>query len=730
MNILPLFAGITSLVMSATVMFSRRDRSKYPFIMFAFGMGAWAVLISAFLLSDNSATAEMIARVYYVAAALIFYGFLLFCMSLADSKSSGGLIRASLGLLIPLILVGFIVFMPGYISVFDAGAGAPVVSLNPLYYAGYSVYIISYLVLSYIQIARTLQDKDTSSQKKSQIRMIGFIALICLPFGGLFNLVLPYLGNYELIMLGPLAILPVVGITFYTVKHYGLFDIKLAAVRSVAYVFSLAILALLYYLIAYIISAALFNGESYEVGPASVMIALALAFIFQPVKHFFDQVTDRVFYRNRYDTGEFLIRLGRILTSTTELRVVLERVDQEIRQTLKAGSSLFLVYRDHHPNELVGKGISKQRFSVEDLAHLDAAAALFEGRLLEVDRLSVSGVPEHQAAYEVLAKRHIALALPLVSANEAIGYYMLGEHKLGGYTKQDKGALEAIANELVIAVQNARSIQALRELNANLEHRIDDATKELRKSNEQLREADLAKDEFVSMASHQLRTPLTSIKGYISMVLEGDVGDITPMQSKLLSEAFTSSERMVHLISDFLNVSRLQTGKFMLDPTLTNLADLVDEEVDGLRATAKARSLKLQFRKPSRFPSLYVDGGKIHQVIMNFIDNAIYYSAEGTTIIVRLAVEGGSVVFEVHDTGIGVPKSEQSRLFTKFFRATNARRQRPDGTGIGLFLAKKVIVSHGGSMVFESVEGEGSTFGFRLPIKKLSEPPEPTEPES
>jgi signal transduction histidine kinase len=127
--------------------------------------------------------------------------------------------------------------------------------------------------------------------------------------------------------------------------------------------------------------------------------------------------------------------------------------------------------------------------------------------------------------------------------------------------------------------------------------------------------------------------------------------------------------------------------------------------------------LKLQYRVPSVFPILYIDEGKIRQVIMNFIDNAIYYSSEETAIKIELAVEGGEAVFKVKDTGIGVPKKEQSHLFTKFFRATNARKQRPDGTGVGLFLAKKVIVAHGGDIVFE---GEGSTFGFRLPIKKLS----------
>jgi signal transduction histidine kinase len=265
----------------------------------------------------------------------------------------------------------------------------------------------------------------------------------------------------------------------------------------------------------------------------------------------------------------------------------------------------------------------------------------------------------------------------------------------------------------------------VKELNETLQQRIDEATKELRASNAQLQKLDTAKDEFVSMASHQLRTPLTSVKGYISMVLEEDAGKISDAQRHLLSEAFTSSERMVHLINDFLNVSRLQTGKFMVDRRAIDLAKVTGQEVDSLKTTAHARNLKLSYRKPSHFPVLYIDEGKIRQVIMNFIDNAIYYSSEYSTITISLAAEAGDIVLRVHNDGIGVPESEKAHLFTKFFRAANARKQRPDGTGVGLYLAKKVITAHGGSMVFDSEPNQGTTFGFRLPIKKLSTAPPP-----
>ena len=203
------------------------------------------------------------------------------------------------------------------------------------------------------------------------------------------------------------------------------------------------------------------------------------------------------------------------------------------------------------------------------------------------------------------------------------------------------------------------------------------------------------------------------------MIIEGDVGKVSPDQKHLLQEAFISSERMVRLIGDFLNVSRLQTGKFVVEKQPVDLAKLVGREIESLEPNASARGLKFTYKQPKNFPKLMLDENKIQQVVMNFADNAIYYSKEKTTIKISLAVVKDRVEFTVKDTGIGVPVAEQDNLFNKFFRATNARKQRPDGTGVGLFLAKKVIDIHDGKVIFETKENKGSTFGFSLPIEKL-----------
>lgn len=255
--------------------------------------------------------------------------------------------------------------------------------------------------------------------------------------------------------------------------------------------------------------------------------------------------------------------------------------------------------------------------------------------------------------------------------------------------------------------------------------------KQLQKTNQKLRDLDEAKDEFISMASHQLRTPLTSMKGYVSMVLEGDSGKVTKMQKYLLDQAFTSSQRMVYLIADLLNVSRLRTGKFVIESKPTNLADVIEGEISQLTAAAAAKNLKLTYEKPKTFPSLMLDETKIRQVIMNFADNAVYYTPAGGNIVVKLSETKDMVEFSVSDDGIGVPKEAQHHLFGKFFRAGNAQAARPDGTGLGLFMAKKVVVAQGGAVIFHSpaIDGPssdparpGSTFGFTFSKTKLKVP--------
>jgi signal transduction histidine kinase len=174
---------------------------------------------------------------------------------------------------------------------------------------------------------------------------------------------------------------------------------------------------------------------------------------------------------------------------------------------------------------------------------------------------------------------------------------------------------------------------------------------------------------------------------------------------------------MAFIISDFLDVSRLQTGKFEMQKTPTHLDEILNSEIDQLKVTADAHDIKLIYEPPTDLPIINCDQNKIRQVMMNMIDNAIFYSRVDKRIEISLyQKDRGNIVFMVRDYGIGVPHAEQHKLFEKFFRASNARQARPDGTGVGLYMARKIIVAHEGSIIFESRENVGSIFGFRLPV--------------
>lgn len=411
-------------------------------------------------------------------------------------------------------------------------------------------------------------------------------------------------------------------------------------------------------------------------------------------------------------TFELYIALNKILSTTSDLRSLLEKASSLIASTLNARQAFIFTYLDegHH---MSGGTNEHTKFVVQE-------ARMLNERLLEKGHqlFLEYKMAEDDPIRRMMVSHRLALILPLYYKKRIIGYVCVGKREKGNYNRTDITALETIDEELVIAIQNAQSVQEVRELNANLEQRISNATKELRTSNKQLQKLDEAKDEFISMASHQLRTPLTSIKGYISMLIEGDLGELTDDQKYVLNEAFVSSERMVRLIGDFLNVSRLQTGRFVIEKRPIDLAALVEREINGLMQNAEAKGIQFTYKAPKNIPMIDLDENKMQQVIMNFADNAIYYSKEKGKVRITLKKVKDWVELTVKDTGIGVPKDEQAGLFDKFYRASNARKARPDGTGVGLFLAKKVIADHGGSLIFESKEGKGSTFGFRIPLNK------------
>lgn len=233
------------------------------------------------------------------------------------------------------------------------------------------------------------------------------------------------------------------------------------------------------------------------------------------------------------------------------------------------------------------------------------------------------------------------------------------------------------------------------------------------------RELDEAKSGFISVASHQLRTPLTSIRWYSEMLLSQDAGPLNDSQKDFMNEIHGGAERLYQTVDLLLGISRVESGKLKMDRTPIDVGVFTGEITKELGSQIDMKNLSLSVVPPDSEPVIvWLDSLTLRQVIINLISNAIRYTNDRGLIEIKwwMGDEGREVVYMVHDNGIGIPEKERSRIFSKFFRAENARSQVPDGSGLGLALVKELVESWGGKIWFDTAEGQGATFFFTIPL--------------
>ncbi|HBB65350.1 MAG TPA: hypothetical protein DCZ84_01765 [Candidatus Vogelbacteria bacterium] len=241
---------------------------------------------------------------------------------------------------------------------------------------------------------------------------------------------------------------------------------------------------------------------------------------------------------------------------------------------------------------------------------------------------------------------------------------------------------------------------------------------QIQAANLKLKELDKQKTEFVSIASHQLRSPLTAIKGYSSMMLEGTYGELGEKIKQPIQNIYDSSQRLVTIIEDFLNITRIELGRMKYEFVTLNFKELAEKVVNDQQSAAKQKGVVLNYHAEGGKYTINADPGKINQVISNLIDNAIKYTPAGA-VDVTVNDGKGVVRLAVKDSGVGIPAEVMSKLFEKFVRADDAGKINYAGTGLGLYVAKQMVEAHKGKIWAESEgAGKGSTFIVELPAKK------------
>jgi PAS domain S-box-containing protein len=235
-------------------------------------------------------------------------------------------------------------------------------------------------------------------------------------------------------------------------------------------------------------------------------------------------------------------------------------------------------------------------------------------------------------------------------------------------------------------------------------------------ANKELKSLDVAKDEFVSIASHQLRTPLTALKGYTGMLLDGDPGPINDKQREYLGEIKSANDRMIALITALLNVSRVDLGVFIVAPEPTDIVAAAQSVLKELASASDAKKMHMITDFEKDLPPLNADPKIVRMIFQNLLSNAVKYTPPEGTVTLAIKKDSSNMLISVADTGYGVPEDVQQKIFTKMFRADNARTKDPNGTGLGLYIIKATIEQTGGKIWFESKENKGSTFSVSLPL--------------
>ncbi len=230
------------------------------------------------------------------------------------------------------------------------------------------------------------------------------------------------------------------------------------------------------------------------------------------------------------------------------------------------------------------------------------------------------------------------------------------------------------------------------------------------------KEVDRMKTEFISLASHQLRTPLSSTKWFAELIIE-DSKNLNQEQLQIVKNIHESNERMIGLVNGLLNISRIESGRIMIEPKMTNMRELVDAVILELTPKIQQKKLRLGVNISKDLPLINIDPKLIRNVYLNLISNSVKYSIDEGAIEIKVYIKDKFSVSEVTDWGLGIPKDQQERIFEKFFRADNITRVVTDGSGLGLYLAKLIVQASGGNIGFNSEEFKGTTFWFTLPVE-------------
>lgn len=590
-----------------------------------------------------------------------------------------------------------------------SGIGMPFLAIHTLIFIGAGIY----------SLIRKYKKLNGIEKMKVAYLLLGAAAMIILILISnlflvmVFNITtfVGYLPLYTLIFISTIS---------YTIVKYRFFDIRLIIVRSIAYFLMLLFIGLgslaILFDIAFLFQnkAPTFETLKEQVVPA--LLALFFAVIFQPIRQVFEKSTNKLFFKDRYQAKEVLWNVGRVISSTLDLENLSEKFLTKLFDNMRIqngslvlirGKSIVYVKSKDVPSELPFSPSNAYRLIYDSYFHTSA-----KEHFLVRDELN------ERVLKTILSEMDVAVVVPIHANAKLLGGLFLG-NKLSGeiYSTDDFDLLKIITPEFSIAINNALAYQEIANFNKTLKDEVQRATSKLKRANEKLKELDQLKDEFVSIASHELRTPMTAVRSYLWLAINQPKQTIQEPLKKYLNICYSSTERLIHLVNDMLTVSRIERRKIEISKETILMSDIVQKVYDELSITAKEKEIDLILKMDRKDSQIRGDAEKLREVVQNIVGNALKFTPIGGRIDIKVYKLKGVVHVAVKDTASGIPKEDLSKMFQKFSKIeySYSKHSSQPGSGLGLYISKQIISLHNGDIHVESEVGVGSTFDIQIP---------------
>ncbi|MBU0846121.1 hypothetical protein KKH23_02935, partial [Patescibacteria group bacterium] len=516
----------------------------------------------------------------------------------------------------------------------------------------------------------------------------------------------------------PISAIFLVGFTAYAIIKHRFLDIRLIIARSISYALLIITFSLIYAGGLFGLGTLITRSQGTTANSiVSAVLAIAIAFSFQPLRRFLEKITDKIFYKEKYDSNKLIYKLSLKMAENIQLDVLTGEILEILRDEMRISTASFLV--------ITKKGLE---YTIKDHNTFHSQPTKEELKLIsEEGKILIFEELEKGKVKNVLRKHNLSVFTPLTTKGKRVGYLLLGEKSSGDiYYDQDIKTLSILASQFAISIQNAQSYEEITKFNKTLKQEVDKATLNLQVANKRLTELGKLKDEFFSIAAHELRTPLTAIQGNTSLIQEYFGDDIRKNKDleEMVEDVNESSKRLIKIVNDYLDASRLEQGRIVFKNKNIDIKEIITDVVAETKelATEKNLYIKLGEEINAKLLQVFADKDRVKQVIYNLVGNAIKYTKQGG-LTIHAQEENGSLLLRFEDTGIGIDPEGQQLLFQKFQQVgeNHLDRKTNRGAGIGLYISKLLVESMGGKIYLEKSEvNKGSIFTFTLPLAKVA----------